>query len=122
MVQSMTAIQLPNFQGFEPTGEWRKARDGEHIIDVNGDLRVWRGEDGKDSELNYHIMRRSDWRSPSIFDCQSGPIPCRYRDFDDEPWKEGRLSSVNVEPDEDQIYFINNDMWHRYCEIKNDAT
>ena len=55
---------LPEIDGWEYTGEWRQAKDGEGYINYANTLSVWNERDYT-SEGKYPILHRKQWRAES---------------------------------------------------------
>jgi len=55
---------LPIIEGWEYTGEWRKAKDGEGYINSANIFSVW-NERGCTSAGKYPILHRKRWRAES---------------------------------------------------------
>jgi hypothetical protein len=58
------------------------------------------------------------WRTPTAEDLNNGPIPCQFRDRQEQPWRDGMLASLEPKPDITYCYRDTNSNGWLCCRIR----
>jgi hypothetical protein len=58
------------------------------------------------------------WRTPTAEDLNNGPIPCQFRDRQEQPWRDGMLASLEPKPEITYCYRDTNSNGWLYCRIR----
>jgi hypothetical protein len=119
-------VTLPEFEGFEYTGEVRELSQGDHYLDLD----VFQPEVAKwtktyTSKFLYVVMRPvPTWRDARPSDLENGPVRCRCRDTEKEEWQTGYLCAYMAkDPFRFGISRADGklEQWSIFCQVQDNA-
>jgi hypothetical protein len=111
-------IDLPEIEGFEYTGEYRKIKNGDWFL--NEDLKPIRSSCTGDV---FPILKPVEkWIVPTLEYMQENykwgeGAEARVRDYSNDVWRDDSLYAISERSGLTFLYLCHNERW-KYCEIK----